>query len=124
MLPFRHPGPAVAGAAAAATALVMLTTVPVSAYSRPKACDSAYSYLPVESPKVNGVNLRRGPGTANSSLGHLSKGDRVTAYCFADVPGPADWDYVRLDRTSKTGIKAGTWGWAQESYLTVVGHRR
>ncbi|MFE4829849.1 SH3 domain-containing protein [Streptomyces sp. NPDC056672] len=120
-LPYRR---GLAATMVTAAAVLAVNAMPTAyAWSWPSACDYAYNYLPVESPTTSGLNFRRGPGTGHSSIGHLNKGDRMVAYCFADVSGPDDWDYVRIDKTTKSGIRAGTWGWVSERYLKVVGHR-
>ncbi|WP_405783165.1 hypothetical protein [Streptomyces sp. NBC_00859] len=60
---------------------------------------------------TNGVNFRTGHGTNYSSLGILYKGD-----CGWQTEGYPGWFKIKLDKTSKTGLKAGTTGWVSIKY--------
>ncbi|MET9881291.1 hypothetical protein ABZZ36_42985, partial [Actinacidiphila glaucinigra] len=46
--------------------------------------------------------------------GQLYPSDRLTARCTK-----GSWFYVSTDTKTKTGIKAGTYGWVSASYLDI-----
>ncbi|MFF3950569.1 SH3 domain-containing protein [Streptomyces sp. NPDC001902] len=65
-------------------------------------------------PLTNGLRFRTGPGTSYTATGLLYTSDRLTARCRK-----GSWYYVSTDKKTKTGIKAGTYGWVSASYLDI-----
>ncbi|MEU6346521.1 SH3 domain-containing protein [Streptomyces sp. NPDC046977] len=63
-------------------------------------------------PYTDGLRLRTGPGTTYSALGLLYQKDRLTARCTK-----GSWYYVSTDTKTRTGLKAGTYGWVSAAYL-------
>ncbi|MGW6536209.1 SH3 domain-containing protein [Streptomyces sp. NPDC055011] len=53
------------------------------------------------------LHLRTGPGASRASLGVLRAGDDVTV-----LRESGDWYRVSLDDRARTGLRAGTEGWA------------
>lgn len=64
---------------------------------------------------VDGLNFRTGPGTNYLAKGLLYKGDKYVPKCGVRTNNKA-WSYVKLTQRSKSGLKAGTWGWVRAGY--------
>jgi uncharacterized protein YraI len=60
----------------------------------------------------NGINYRTGPSTAYTSKGLLYDGDDLRVYC-----GNGSWYRTKLTSRSKSGLKAGTYGWTRKDML-------
>lgn len=63
---------------------------------------------------ANGVRLRTGPGTSHPAIGLLNKSDALSL-----VSTSGSWDKLRLLRTSKSGMRAGTVGWVSDYYVVT-----
>lgn len=64
---------------------------------------------------VDGLNFRSGPGTDYLAKGLLYKGDKYVPSCGVRRNDKA-WNYIKLTQRSKSGLKAGTWGWVRASF--------
>ncbi|MGW0337096.1 hypothetical protein ACWD0J_35610 [Streptomyces sp. NPDC003011] len=61
---------------------------------------------------IDGLNFRTGPGTNYLAKGLLYKGDKYRPKCGVRINNKA-WSYVKLTQRSRSGLKAGTWGWVR-----------
>ncbi|MER5736665.1 SH3 domain-containing protein [Streptomyces sp. NPDC002262] len=84
---------------------VALTAVFLAAVARPPAAPERLEPCGYEADGP--VHLRTGPGTDRRSLGVLGPGDEVTVERES-----GDWYRIRLDAPSRSGLRAGTEGWA------------
>ncbi|WP_331752878.1 hypothetical protein OG440_38700 (plasmid) [Streptomyces sp. NBC_00637] len=64
---------------------------------------------------IDGLNFRTGPGTNYLAKGLLYKGDKYVPRCGVRVNNKA-WIYVKLTQRSKSGLRAGTWGWVRAGH--------
>ncbi|MFB9608016.1 SH3 domain-containing protein [Streptomyces roseofulvus] len=58
------------------------------------------------------ARLHTGPATARPSLGLLRAGDDLTV-----LRASGDWYRVRLDRRSRSGLRADTEGWTAQRHV-------
>jgi hypothetical protein len=76
-----------------------------------------YASATTKAPTVNGLRVRKGPGTNRTILGLIYKGDRVKVTGSARDGKGQRWDHVKLTRRSAGGLPAGYVGWVTEMYL-------
>ncbi|KUJ69858.1 hypothetical protein ACZ90_08700 [Streptomyces albus subsp. albus] len=78
-----------------------------------------------DSPDVNftidakSAQLRKGPGKRYGSRGTLYEGETFRYICRTRPAGGFDksWSYGKVLKRTKSGIKAGTWGWVYSRHL-------
>ncbi|MCX4783934.1 MULTISPECIES: SH3 domain-containing protein [unclassified Streptomyces] len=99
---------AAASLAAAPTAFAASTGAPTQAPTVLAAANTC----PTWTVTGNGVNFRSGAGTKYRAIGQLYRNDYGTK-----IASSGSWIKLKLDKKSKSGLKAGTTGWVSKSYL-------
>ncbi|MFJ3757124.1 SH3 domain-containing protein [Streptomyces sp. NPDC090080] len=101
------------GLVGSSAASAMIPPDPGGSYASPQVRVATVT----KGPTVNGLRVRKGPGTNRTITGLIYRGDRVKVTGSARDSKGQRWDHVKLTRRSAGGLPSGYVGWVTEMYL-------